>query len=240
MALTWDNLSFENPQPQYNTPAVAPGLNPAKRGVPTRGMKNRKRAPVPNTVGTPSPTPHVPYVSERQPIIQAQPYPTPQRQLPGPPPNPASFPAHGRHNFARGLMPDAPYAAMDTIPGPGRDSERIAQQQSATPLNAELAQLVYVQPIGTPKHAHRIRTSLYKDYPQYDWRTDRKAFLSPNAYTSRRDRIKGYAPVQYQLTPGGMIIAGYQNNQQNINTNLAQLYHKAKSPVSSNFSGNCK
>jgi hypothetical protein len=134
----------------------------------------------------------------------------------------------------------APFAQNDSFRGPGTDNELILQQQSATYLNKFLAEMIPVQTKAVYQHAHRIKNVPVHSFPQSNYRTDREPFLSPNAYTSRRARIKGNAPVQLQLSPGGLVIAGYQNVVNNINQGLSVLYKGASAPVSSNYSGKCK
>lgn len=181
--------------------------------------------------------------SQKHPIFQRQPTVNDQRQYSGPAAGPALRPGHGSTNvYTRGLHPDAPLPENDTIAGPGRDTERILQQQSATYLNAYLAQLTPVAPEYTYKHVHRIKAPLYRDYPQKyaGWWTPRSAFTAPNAYTSLRSVEDVQAPPQLQLTPGGLVVAGYQNEMQNININLAEMYGSAQAPVSASYSGQCK
>lgn len=221
-------------QRQYSAPAPEQGLRASPRGNPSRGNQEKN----PKIEQNDTLYPNIGSRAEKQPLFQQQPVPSrmPQSNLPGP--APALRPGNGP--YARGLAPDAPFAAMDTIHGPGRDSERILQQQSATYLNSYLAQKTPVQIVNVLQYAHKIEAPIYEDIPQVPYPTGRVPFLSGNAYTDLRAEISASAPVQLQNSPGGLIVAGYQNIMQNINTALAGMYSGASAPVSSNYSGACK
>lgn len=133
----------------------------------------------------------------------------------------------------------SPFAANDNIAGPGRDIEQVLQRQSATYLNGYLAEKVPVQSKTVYQYAHRIRNVPVHSYPERDVESNRAPFLAPNAYTTRRERVKVNAPQQLQLTPGGLVIASMQTVARNVNLNLNKLYKNASAPVSSNYSGKC-
>jgi len=164
-----------------------------------------------------------------------------QKQVRGPQPGQGMAPPRrGPVTRDTGLM--APFPAEDVINGPGRDSERILQEQSATYLNGFLSELIPTTGgITHYKHAHRIRNTVTYYYPQSPWWPNRRApFLSPNAYTSLRPTQKGFAPPGLQRTAGGLQVAEYQVQASNVNTQLAKLYKGAAAPQSSNQSGKCK
>lgn len=163
-----------------------------------------------------------------------------QRQIAGPAPGQGMPPSKRGQKTRNGVM--TPFAHNDPFNGPGRDSERIMQAQSATPLNAYLAQKF--DDGGGIRHyryAHRIRTPLTRYYPRSPWWPDRRAmFLAPDAYTSLRPYQKGFAPPANVRTAGGLEVSQYQVQVGNINTQLAKMYLGASAPVSANQSGVCK
>lgn len=163
-----------------------------------------------------------------------------QRQIAGPQPGQGMTPGLRGQRTRNGLM--SPFPKEDTFAGPGRASERIMQEQSGTPLNAYLAEVIPT-PGGIPhyKHAHRIRNTRTHYYPTSPYWPDKRAeFLAPNAYTSIRTLQKGFAPPGLQRTAGGLQIANYQVQVGNINTQLALMYKGATAPTSVNQSGNCR
>jgi hypothetical protein len=163
-----------------------------------------------------------------------------QRQIAGPQPGQGMTPGLRGQRSRAGLVTAFP--REDQINGPGRDSERILQQQSATPLNGYLAALVPTPGgIAHYKHAHRIRNTVVRNLPQSPYWPDRRApFLAPNAYTSLRPVQKGFAPPGLQRTAGGLQIANYQVQVGNVNQTLAKMYSGAKAPTSYNQSGSCE
>lgn len=172
---------------------------------------------------------------------QAQPEPNLQKQISGPPAGPGLIPAR-RPQLARGGHPDAPFSINDNFAGPGRHSEQIAWAQSATPLNPFLAQLV-PDTGGTQhyRHAHRISNAGTRYYPKSPWWPNRYApFQAPDAYTSVRPFMRGYAPPQLQRTAGGLQVAAQQTQLNNVNVTLAGVYIGARAPQSSNQSSACR
>lgn len=162
-----------------------------------------------------------------------------QTQVAGPPPEAGMRTPIGGQMARNGL--DAPFGVNDPLHGPGRASERIAQQQSGTPLNAYLAELVVDSVTPHYKHAHRMRAPIVRDFPRAPWKPNpRAAFLAPNAYTSLRQVVKAYAPIAPQWTRGGLVIAASNVPLQNLNTSLAVMYQGAAAPVSANQSSRCK
>lgn len=171
---------------------------------------------------------------------QPQPEPNRQQQISGPPAGPGLLPAR-RPQLARDGI-DAPFSLNDSFNGPGRHSEQIAWAQSATPLNAMLAQLVPdTGGIGHYRHAHRITNTETRYYPTSPWWPDQYAkFQAPDAYTSLRPFMRGYAPAQLQRTAGGLQVAAQQTVLNNVNVTLATAYLGAKSPTSANQSSQCR
>lgn len=163
-----------------------------------------------------------------------------QRQVAGPQPGQGMTPGLRGQRTRAGLM--SPFAKNDPINGPGRDSERILQEQSSTPLNAFLAEMQQTTGgIQHYKHAHRIKTPVVYNYPLSPFWPDRRApFLAPDAYTSIRPVMKGFAPPGLQRTAGGLQVANYQVQVGNVNTQLAKMYLGAKAPTSANQSGKCR
>lgn len=175
----------------------------------------------------------MPWPFQRQPINF-------QRQVRGPQPGQGMAPPLQGQTTRDGLM--TPFPQEDTFAGPGRPSERYLQAQSATPLNAFLAEMVPdAGGIQHYRHAHRIRNTVTYYYPQSPWWPNRRApFLSPSAYTSLRPLQKGFAPPALQRSAGGLQLSIYQVQAGNVNTQLAEMYQGASAPVSANQSGKCR
>lgn len=163
-----------------------------------------------------------------------------QKQIAGPQPGQGMTPGLRGQRARNNLMTAFP--RQDPLNGPGRDSERIMQEQSATPLNAFLSELVQTTGgIQHYKHAHRIKTPVVYNYPLSPFWPDRRApFLAKDAYTSLRSIQKGFAPPGLQRTAGGLQVANYQVQVSNVNTQLAKIYGGAKAPTSFNQSGSCR
>lgn len=155
-----------------------------------------------------------------------------QTPMAGPAPGPGLLP----------VRPDlgarAPIAQNDPLKAEQRPLERILQVQQS-PLEVWLRQKVPVFWKPTLQYAHRMRnpvehfsggTAQYPHGPNYG---ASPVFL-------RRNTLRAFAPVQLQLTPGGLANSSGNIPEKNINSDLAQLYHGWESPLPSNYSALAK
>lgn len=150
----------------------------------------------------------------------------------GPPPGPGLLP----------VRPDigarAPIAQNDPLKAEQRAIERILQVQQS-PMEKWLRQIVPVYWKPTFQHAHRIRvpvehftggTAQYPNGPNY----------GASSMFLRRPTIRAFAPVQLQLTPGGLANSTGNLAEKSINSTLAELYHGWEAPLPSNYSALAK
>lgn len=163
-----------------------------------------------------------------------------QRPIAGPQPGQGMTPGLRGQSTRNGYI--TPFALEDSYNGPGRDSERFLQAQSATPLNAALSELEQTTGgIQHYKHKYRLKTPATRYYPKSPYWPDRRApFLADNAYTSLRSFQKGFAPPGLQRSAGGLEIASYQVDVGNVNVMLAPMYSGARAPQSANQSTKCR
>lgn len=181
-------------------------------------------------------------------LLQRQPEPNYQRQYAGPAPGIDLLPTDGRQlggiaPFAQNNSQGGNANGARNLGGPGTHAEQALQNRSATPLNGLLAETYGVAPTYTYIHRHRISSPTYRDYPRkYNGWTNRAAFVGVDTigYGHRGVYAGASAPVQLQNSPGGLIINSYNNQVNNININLAQMYAGATAPVSSSYSGTCQ
>jgi hypothetical protein len=151
-------------------------------------------------------------------------------QLPmaGPPPGPGLLP----------VRPDegarAPIAQNDPLKAEQRPLERVLQVQQS-PFQTWLRQMVPVYWKPSFQHAHRIHNPVEHfsggnaQYPRGPRYNASQALL-------RRPTVRAFAPVQLQLTPGGLANSTGNIPEKSINSQLAELYHGWESPLPSNYS----